>query len=226
MSLDLCLGFPPGYDFDGGAVDPLLVDLVEFFKFNETSGDATGINGNVLTAVNNPGTIAGGRTFSAASTQRFTANDAAYQTNNQLTIAMRIWPDGGDFRPLVCKYNNSSAADRSYLIATDSNGWWLEGYSGGAGILRTTTNNFSTGAYHDIIVTFDGPDIALYCDNGTPATGTMAGNLADTGEALKVGSYASNTESVFFNGRFLSLGFWHRVFTADDRAAFAGGWEP
>lgn len=211
-----------------GPSSPLLVGLSEFYKFSETSGNAVGVNGNTLTASGSPGSVTGGRSFVAASSQCFSQNDAAYQTGTEFTIALRAWAnDVSSFTGIICKYDGGSW-NRSYQIYAQSNAWTFNvADQTPQSKTASTTDGATANAYHDIVCTISNRDIAIYVDNGNnPGTATLDLDPIDSTARLLISAVNSDGPSAWYSSRILSLGFWNRAFTAADRAAFAGGWEP
>jgi len=78
--------------------------------------------------------------------------------------------------------------------------------------------DMSDGNWHMITVTYDGSDIKMYTDNGTPVTTAWSSGLAYAAtNYVRIGcNNDSGTDQVFMNGTIDEVGFWSRALSATE----------
>lgn len=218
-------------------------NLVSYWKFDESSGNAADAVGSNTLTNNNTATFATGKINNAAdlelsSTQYFSIADASQSgLDFSSTWSLSGWVNlesNGVSNFIASKDDNNQ---RSYVIRIQAN-------DGGASANRIvgqmfsslTTNarwegygstQLSTGTWYHVVVTFDasGPTMKMYV-NGVEETvtitvSTFSGTIQNGTAPFQVG--ADTFDGGKYDGMIDELGVWSRVLSQSDVTALYNG---
>jgi len=210
--------------------DPLLRDLISYWKLNEASGtraDSVGDNdltdNNTVTRV--VGKQSGAAQFVLANSEYLsvTSNSSLNIGTSSFTLATWVylsskatqmgiitkWPTGGTGVYFI-DYLNSS--DRFRFRVTKDGGT-------SATAIADNLGAPSTGTWYFIVCTFDGTNLSIQVNNGTADTATLAGTTVDPDNAdpFYLGRFSGTTPN-YLDGYVDEVGFWKRLLDSEEKA--------
>lgn len=209
------------------AVD--LTGLVSHWKLNEASGNAVDSHGsNTLTETS--GTIAsatgkldGARDFEAGDTERFViADNAGLSITGNCTICAWVNAESFGSNPniIAAKYT-TTGNQRSYrLNQTVTNGRPSFGVSQ-TGTAETASatwgSNLSTGTWYFVCGRYDGTNVSISVNAGTPVTTAYSSGIFDSTAPFLLGAQLDNDFSgTDYDGLIDSVSLWSRALTDDE----------
>lgn len=208
----------------------VLADKVRFYyKCDESSGDLLASVGGVdLTASNAPGTTTGkvgtARSFVRASSQTFFASDQALfditgvvtfafwaklTTNTEQQNLFAKWRNGGNQRGFLFDFDVATQRFR-FLVSND-----------GSAVVSVAADNFgapSTGVFYFIVGKYDGVNISISVNLGTPNTTAHATGIFNNTANFRVGhnDNALDANPNYFNGVLDEIGAYNADLSAGE----------
>ncbi len=194
----------------------LLTNILAYWKFDESSGNASDATGNGYTLTNNAGVtysaavINNGANFASASTQYFNSTAAGLGlVASDFTIAFWIKPVSlAVYNSIITKYTGGSFG---YNI-------WADG--GGVGLIIGSTNvsftarpGLSTSAFTHIVITQSGTSVVIYKNGSSFGTGTGA-SVPSSSADFQIGLTSSYGTPM--NGVMDETGIWTRALSAGE----------
>lgn len=196
----------------------LLTGLNVYYKFDETTGNASEATGSGLTLTNNntvtfiPGEINNCAFFTSASSNYFSS---AYNSlfNPTSAISFSFWVKTAVSGNITLSLDNLSARDWTVQVRGGGGNIYSE-LDGASTVGRTGTTVITTGVWHHIAITYDGSSRKYYIDGTQDASSPWAdsGTLASGSVALQVG--ARSADSNFSDGSLDEFGIWSRALTS------------
>jgi hyaluronoglucosaminidase len=201
----------------------LLNNLVAYWKLNETSStrfDSTS-NNNDLTDNNTVGSVTGkiGNAADFNGTNYLSApNNATFSPTGHFTITAWVRPQSsGSFAGIAGVWHFTSVNDRQWVL-------YLRNDSTVAfGVSANGVNDFtefspivlSVGTWYLLAAGWDGSNIFLSINAGTPITTAFAGPIySGATNPFEVGAYDGGANLI--DGRIDEIGLWHRALTAEE----------
>lgn len=211
----------------------LTTNLSAYYKFDESSGNASDSSGNGYTLTNNGTTayaaakINNGADFGSTNTTKSfsIANDMGI-TGTSITMACWVnittAPASGD--SLRFMYHGDSGTKVNEMILYKNNSGTLEIYYNRlrAGIANDGffyTKTLTTGTWYHVAMTYDGSTITGYLNGVSVGTSSSSGNGTDAGyyDGVKIGvNHAADAD--WMTGLIDEAGIWSRALTAEEVA--------
>jgi hypothetical protein len=198
-------------DYYTGASNPILDNLVAFYKFNETSGtvlvDSKGSNnGTVVNAViNQTGLIDKCYQFNVGATNQYVTIPSSSDFNfGSGAFSIEIWVNpANNFGRILNKYNESTG-DLQFRMFIQSGVLQFFAYTDASNRIGIADNvTIGTGSWQQIIVAYDGTGVSglkMKVDNVTASfaavqTGTYTG-MPDTNQPIILGQQSNDLTGV------------------------------
>lgn len=215
----------------------LITNLVSYWKFDESSGDAADSHStNTLTNTNTvtyvPAFLNNGADLESSSSQYFArADNAALSFIGDFSMSCRVkfeslpsassmsiiskWLAAGNQLSYIMQYFDN-AGTKSFRMVTSNDG---------AAVLTSTVAFVaSTGVFYHVVMVYTAStgSITLYINGALIGSNTgLHTSIKDSTAQFRVGQ---DDAGGFFDGIIDELGVWNRVLTADDAASlYAGG---
>jgi hypothetical protein len=204
----------------------LLTNLVSYWKFDESSGNASDSNGsntltNTNTATFGAGKINNGTSLARVSSQYFTIADASQSgldITGDMTIQAWVKPatlTAATYYPILTKF---AASNVSYLLRFYGDTLRMTTSSDGtAETGNIIASSISTGSFIHIVMVYTASSgsVTAYINGSaqTPVTGFSTSIYNGTG-ALGVGALGAGADTNFFDGMVDEVGIWNRALTA------------
>lgn len=208
----------------------LLTDLVAYWHFDESSGNATDATGrgNTLTNNNtvtfNTGLLNNAAYFVGASSQYFNiANNADVGMGDvDFTIAMWLYLSSSSDSVIFGKDTDTG---RDYYLGLASNTFEWNVFVGGSRkhVDDGVDGGTVTGAWIPIVMWHDATanTINMQIQERTVVSAATTGSLDSNSSApFRVGARAYPSFEGYMTGRVDSMGMWKRVLTSTERACF------
>lgn len=215
--------------FDAGAAaaaepDPLLTNLVAYWKLDESSGNAVDSHSNGLT-LTNTGTLG----YAAAKINNGISNDASAKYlvradeallrcgGSSFTFAAWFYANAGTNMQILSKDGSVAGANRAYTMDQTAGATpGIRFYINGTSIVSRTA---AAGAWHLVVGWWDATTQknSIQVDNGTVAT--LAGTVTPTDgtASFRIGAREYSGFEGYLNGLVDEVGFWKRVLLEDER---------
>jgi hypothetical protein len=198
----------------------LSTNLVAYWKFDESSGNASDSVGsrtltNNNTATYGTGIINNGGVLNGTN-QSFTRTSATLGVSNSWSVNYWVKFDvsgnvekllnfnAGDDKNVISLYKTSG--DKFRVVIANSTATGYKDYV-------TTTTTFSTGVWYMLTVTYDGTTLILYI-NGTSQTVTktldQSVTMTDTSRAIDIGG------GNYVDGTIDEIGYWSKVLSVSE----------
>ena len=149
-----------------------------------------------------------------------TAADTALPSGNS-ACSISCWAkysvQGGNTYGLVGWGDLTSQASQHWLLYMDESDGKIRVDIGGAGATSSSTSGAGTGAFHHLLITYNGTTLSYYLDGGANGTSTMQATPAVVLSGLKLGN-ADHGGGVNFKGSIDEIYIWNRVLTAQEIA--------
>ena len=199
----------------------LLTNLVAYYKFDESSGNAVDATGNGYTATNNgnvtygTGKINNGAVFNG-SNAKFTNN---VHVNGDLTIAVWVKDNNNNWATYPWIFNDytpGTGCNVQFMIYGSPVGEVRYARGNGSGTdpgLSDFGVTISSGAWHFLVVTQSGTSANLYVDGGSAIPLTMTYSGGASGITPAIGGRSSDNADPF-NGTMDEMGFWSRALSS------------
>jgi trimeric autotransporter adhesin len=209
-------------------------NIVSYWKFDESSGNASdSVGSNTLSPVNSAtfaaGKINNAASVSVASSQSFEIADAAQSGldfSDNMTISLWIYP-------ISWKRDTSDDSIVSKWISDGSSAYnllfWSAGEGGGQIKFFTSSNGYeyeSSVAYcsydliennwYHVVVTKNGTTVVFYV-NGNPVStsGSAVATIANTTSPFKIGN-SRNLNTSGTTGKIDEVGVWNRAISSSE----------
>jgi len=208
-----------------GTESTLLTDLVAYYQLNETSGTSansvlgTLLGTNVNVTVNTAGKF--GTAFQYAGTGYTNMGTASGLRLQTLTISFWVNTSmSGSYAGLATNYVWGNSRYNGYATTLNSDGtvdYDLQ-FTDATSLKLTSTSTINNGAWHNVIITWDGTTAYLYIDNVQEDTdgGVAKTIIYHANCAFHIGD--RNETDLPFTGYIDGLGVWNKVVTAGERA--------
>ncbi len=200
-------------------------NLVGFYRFDESSGNASDSSGNSRTLTNNgTATYSSGKINNACSlngsNQRFTSTDSAFNITGAFSVS--AWFNASSVtnpRGIVINKVEDNSVGELYYIKIDTTIKARTWASSGGFLELDSTVTPSTGTwYHVVFVKAADNDWKLYVNAGTPTESTSTRDGNDTkknGLCVGANDYGGGVID-YFDGLIDAVGVWSRALSSDE----------
>lgn len=200
-------------------------NLVAWWQFNQTSGDAIDSSGNGYSLSNSNVTYGTGRIGNAA---YFNGTDAYFSgtgpdlANSSFSVSTWIYANNLDRDQVWLNIGLNSNHDEAMHLRLTTTGALRFGFYDDD--LDTPDNTVSTGAWYQVIYMFDASNQArsIYVNGTEVASDIAAGNFIGTND-LTLGSWQG---AELWNGRIDDVQIYNRTLTPSEIATLASGGGP
>lgn len=208
----------------------LIDNIVSYWKFDESSGNATDSHGsNTLTNNNSTayttGKINNGADLEASSSQVFSITDAAQSgldITGSLSISMWINPESiTGTHGLVTKFQDT-AGGKGYRLSFDTTDVaWVISNNGSIESVATWTSPLSTGSLQHIVLAYNAPAGSAIVYHNNTSLGTVSGlatSIQNVSAVFRVGSRSSSLDAAqqFFDGVIDEVGIWNKTLSSGE----------
>lgn len=203
-------------------------NLVAYYKLDESSGNASdSVASYDLTNVNTVGYATGkinnGADFGDANTDKvLTAGSNLGIDGGNITIAAWVYRESSDFMFPITQGNSNSKV--RYRIKYES-GW--KAVREGSSEQQTTAQAADINTWYYLVLTYDGTNLKLYVNAGTPESIATSGNGSlTTKDQFRIGADTNNgtgAAQFFYDGMVDEVGIWSRALTSDEVTALYNG---
>jgi hypothetical protein len=207
---------------DPDYVNPLVVDLISFWEFEEASGTREDAHGSNDLTDNNTVTAAAGKVGNAASfnddnSEYLSSSSTDFDLTDSFTICGWVWFNNYDTNQTICARYASAGNNRWSLhfnLAQSRIEWQM-----GANTLANLEEP-SAGAWHFYCAWFDDDVDKIYfqIDNGTIVENDVVTPPVSATQDFHLGAKDDNGIALFLDGRIDQWGVWSRVLTASERS--------
>ena len=198
-------------------VNPLLTGLTVYYKLNETSGNAIDSTGNRTTASQGNltqgvgGKLGNAYTFNGTNSQ---INIPRFLNSNTFSISAWVKTNSATNQIIV---TGSSGGGIEFRVKADGTvGLFQHAGAEVASSALTVAN----GAWHHVVVTFDGTAWTFYVDGVLSGTGSNATSFTFSGTNDGIGSDGG---TLAFNGQLDEIGVWSRVLLSSEVTSLYNG---
>jgi len=202
----------------------LIDNLVSYWKFDESSGNAADAHGSNTLTNNNTATFAAGKINNGAdlessSSQSFSIADGSQSgldITGDLSLSMWLNPESiTGTHGLVSKFVDSG--QMAYRLAFNTTQIFLT--VSAAGFIETNavwTNPLSTGSWQHIVVTYDASagEATLYYNGTADTTETgLATSIKNSTATFRIGARSSvlDAAELFYDGKIDEVGIWSKT---------------
>lgn len=208
----------------------LIDNIVSYWKFDESSGDAADSHGS-NTLVNNgstpyvTGKINNGADLEASSSQVFALGDGSQSGLDfvgNLSISMWVNPESiTGAHGLVTKFRDTNGT-KSYRFSFDTTDMFLTISDNGTAETNVIWSNpLTTGSWQHLVLTYTAAtgEATLYHNGTAISTQTgLATSIFNSSSAFRIGSRSSSTDTAqqFFDGIIDEVGVWSKVLTSGE----------
>lgn len=121
--------------------------------------------------------------------------------------------------PVIMKYAGSGSREFALFRETASDVAFYMSPNGTtvSGVARISSG-ISTGVWHLFYCYYNGSEIGISLDNGTPVTASYSGGQYAGTTEIRFGDWSASTSEL--DGGLQKVGFWNRVLGADDVTAY------
>ncbi|NTW33242.1 MAG: LamG domain-containing protein [Bacteroidetes bacterium] len=213
-------------------VSSLLCNLVSYWKFDESSGDASDATGNGNTLTNNTTTpfasakINNGANFGTTNTSKYFSktDNLGFTTNSSLVCSVSAWvyfntPFGNNDATSILTLASTNNLILIFNVRGASGGATgadLEVYALGTSGGKVCNYNqaFSTGTWYHLVWVLNGASYALYINGSSVSTGSTSYPSTTTTTATTKLGYG--TIGVSLSGLLDEVGIWSKALTSTE----------
>lgn len=204
---------------------PLSTNLVSYWKFDESSGNASdSVGSNTLTNVNSTsfatGKIGNGADLELSSSNYFYKEDnSSLDITNNLSYSFWFKAEtvgsGGDYR-IINKWYDAS----EYIIRINDTSLNILVSASGGTVQVANAQTVTAGVWYHCVFTYNSTDgLKVYVNAGTPSTAAANGTINNTSERLVIGASQKSDGTGtgnYYDGLIDEVGIWSRTLTADE----------
>lgn len=196
-----------------GMLDPLIDDIIGYWKLDEASGNAADATGNGYTGTNSNVTFTGGKINNCGvfngSSAKFTITDAtALKPTTAFTISAWIYNDNTDAsKGIFNSFNNTTNKGiYFYKVSTNKLRLLIDGQN------FDSSASIGTGAWIHVVAVYTGARVYLYINNSQQDMGAWSTNPTyPATNYVKIGCLGDSTDAHYWDGNIDEVGFWSRA---------------
>lgn len=202
-------------------VGTLSTGLIYGCCFNGNSNDAVGTANGVDTSMtysSGDGIIPQGGAFSGSGFITF--SDAAFPSGNPTGLTISAWVKFSAQASNaygILQYGSAAGNGGHFLLYINESTGAISVDFGGGGATSASSSNVGTGAFHNVIVTYDGTTLRYYIDNVAAGTSTtqVTPNIVLNSANIGSGSHGGAPNWV---GSLDEIYVWSKVISATERS--------
>lgn len=192
-------------------------NLVAWWKFDESSGDAADSSGSGFTLTNHNVTYTTGQVDNAASfdgSTSYFSGTAPALANNSFTISVWIYADSVPHDMDYVSIGDNQSTNQQLHLRVYASGVMRLGFFNDD--LDTPGGTFTTGFWHNVLFTYDATTNAriVYLDGVQKASDTASGDFQGN-TVINVGRRAGSGDE-YWLGKVDDLKIYNRVLTSDE----------
>ncbi len=208
-------------------------NLVAYYKLDGNSNDSVGSNNGTDTNVSyssSYGKINQGTSFNGSSTIISVPLNIYSIFNGSNNWSFSCWIKYNTTGTNLCIFRSSNG-DSNNGYNTNFNIYKISGENfsvaraDGSGTINicTTSSTYSSGIWYHLTATYDGSNIKLYVNAGTP-TSLSSTLIASSGNVGRFGLWVENSTSYYwYNGYIDEVGIWSRALTSTEVSQLYNG---
>lgn len=193
-------------------------NLIGYWKFDESSGNASDSSGAGLTLTNNgstsyaTGKINNGADLEQSSSNFFSSTSTSFNFTSAFTVSCWVKPESItalSYSPAILSKDSSGQGYNLRVSYIDSKINWVRHDST---VPVTSTTALSNGTWYFVAVTYDGTTIKLYVNGSEEASASYTAHTA-SGSDFRVGG-STQYSSRLWDGMIDEMGAWSRALSS------------